>query len=326
MPEIQAAARATYDGPTATAVEPPSAAVAATPPAVSGDTPPPLEAASPARRRPSAGGLGVSGWAGLALLSVIAFSAILAPLVAPYDPRQSTGRPFEPPSVAHLLGTNDIGQDILSELIWGARVSLAIGVLAAVVGTLLGTLVGVLGGYFRGRLDALLMRTVDVVLVIPFLPLMILLAAYVGPNVGSLAVVIGVLVWARPARVVRSVVLSQSSRDYVLAARALGAESTRILRLHVLPSVLSIALAEFVQLASRSILLEASLAFLGLGDPVQKSWGSVLFYAQARGAFLSGAWVWWVLPPGFLITLSVLAFALLGFDLERVLNPRLRRR
>jgi peptide/nickel transport system permease protein len=270
--------------------------------------------------------LGPAGWTGLALLVLIVGLAVLAPVTAPYDPRASTGRPFESPSMVHWLGTNDIGQDILSELIWGARVSLGIGVLAAVVGTALGTLVGTFGGYFRGRVHAALMRLVDVILVVPFLPLMILLAAYVGPSVWSLALVIGALLWARPARVVRSLVLTTCGRDYVAAARSLGARHGRVLRCDVLPAVWSLALAEFVQLASRAILLEASLAFLGLGDPVQKSWGSVLFYAQARGAFLSGAWVWWVLPAGLLITSSVFAFALVGFDFERVLNPRLRRR
>jgi ABC-type dipeptide/oligopeptide/nickel transport system permease subunit len=253
-------------------------------------------------------------------------AAVFAPALAPYDPSVGTGRPFEPPTLAHWLGTNDIGQDILSELIWGARVSLAIGALAAVVGTTLGTLVGITAGYFAGWVDAALMRLTDVVLVIPFLPLMILLAAYVGPSVASLAVVIGLLVWARPARVVRSLVLSNRSRDYVVASRALGARHERILRLCILPSVVPLALAEFIQLASRAILLEAALAFLGLGDPVQKSWGSVLFYAQARGALLSPAWVWWVLPPGLLITSAVLGLALLGFGLERLTTPRLRQR
>src|SRR3712207_4311024 len=152
------------------------------------------------------------GLVGAALLIGLTILALGADWLVPYDPRALSGRPFEPPSAAHWLGTNDIGQDILSELIWGSRVSLTIGILAAVVGTSVGILAGVLGGYFRGRVDALLMRTVDVVLVLPFLPLMILLAAYVGPSVSSLALVIGLLVWARPARVVRSLVLSHSAR------------------------------------------------------------------------------------------------------------------
>jgi peptide/nickel transport system ATP-binding protein/peptide/nickel transport system permease protein len=288
-------------------------------------TPAPAQSAVPRWRivRPP---LGAVGWSGVLLLAALGVATLLAPWLAPYDPRVGSGRPFEVPSGAHWLGTNDIGQDLLSELIWGGRVSLAIGLLAAIVSTSLGASAGVLGGYFRGRFDALLMRTVDLVLVIPFLPLMILLAAYLGPSTGTLAAVIGLLLWGRPARVIRSVVLSQATRDYVTAARALGAGNGRILRLHVVPSTLSILIAEFVYLASRAILLETTLAFLGLGDPLQKSWGSVLFYAQARGAFLSGAWLWWVLPPGLLITAAVLGFALVGFDMERIVNPRLRRR
>ena len=272
------------------------------------------------------GGVGPTTTLGTALLVGISAAAILAPWISPYDPRLTAAQPFAAPSAAHWLGANDVGQDILSELIWGARVSLSIGALAAVVGTLLGTSLGLIAGYFRHWVDAMCMRAADVVLVIPFLPLMIVLAAYVGPSVVGLAIVIGLLVWARPARVVRSLVLSLAARDHVLAARALGAGHWRIMLVHLLPGVLSIALAEFVQLASRAILLEASLAFLGLGDPVQKSWGAMLYYAQARGAFLTGAWVWWVLPPGLLITAAVLGCALLGFVVEQMVNPRLRRR
>jgi peptide/nickel transport system permease protein len=284
------------------------------------------DSATPARSWLKLPPLGPVGWCGALLLLALALTSLLAPWIAPYDPRVASGRPFEAPSAEHWLGTNDIGQDLLSEMMWGGRVSLAIGLLAALVSTILGATVGVLGGYFRGWFDALLMRIVDLVLVIPFLPLMILLAAYLGPSIGSLATVIGLLLWARPARVVRSIALTQGARDHVTAARALGAGHSRILRLHVMPSALSILIAEFVYVASRAILLETTLAFLGLGDPVQKSWGSVLFYAQARGAFLSGAWLWWVLPPGLLITSAVLGFALVGFDMERIVNPRLRRR
>jgi peptide/nickel transport system ATP-binding protein/peptide/nickel transport system permease protein len=266
------------------------------------------------------------GLAGLMLLAIMFFMALGANWIAPYDPTKQTGKPFEEPSAAHWLGTNDIGQDILSELIYGARVSLLIGILAAGIAMFIGTGIGLLAGYYRGAAGIVLMRFVDVVLVIPFVPLMVLLAAYLGQNIWNLVAVIGLLIWARPARVIRSQVLSLSEREYVQAARAIGARDGHILIRHILPGVVSLSLAQFVLATSSSILIEASLSFLGLGDPTQKSWGAVLFYAQARNAFLSGAWKWWVIPPGLMITASVLGFALLGFALEEALNPRLKAR
>lgn len=264
------------------------------------------------------------GMIGLVLLGGIVLMAIFAAQVAPYDPTKLTGKPFEAPSATHWLGTNDIGQDIFSELIYGTRVSLVIGILAAAMAIFIGTVVGLLAGYYRGLLGSTLMRLVDVVLVIPFLPLMVLLAAYLGQSIWNLIAVIALLIWARPARVIRSQVLSLTERDYVLASRVVGARDSRILVRHILPGVLSLALAQFVLAASGTILLEASLSFLGLGDPTQKSWGTVLFYAQARNAFLSGAWLWWVLPTGFMIAFTVVGFALLGFAMEEAFNPRLR--
>lgn len=265
------------------------------------------------------------GIVGVVLLAALLIMAIGAPFIAPYDPAELTGKPFEPPSPQHLLGTNDIGQDILSELIFGTRVSLLIGVLAAALATVIGTSVGVTAGYFRGTLGSVLMRVVDVVLVIPFLPLMVLLAAYLGPSLWNLIIVIGLLIWARAARVIRSQAMSLAGREYNTAARALGATDWHILFKHVLPGVLPLTIAQFVLAASGAILLEASLSFLGLGDPTQKSWGSVLYYAQARNAFLSNAWQWWVLPTGLLITACVLSFALLGFALEERVDTRLTR-
>ncbi len=269
--------------------------------------------------------VGPVGAVGLFLLVALTGAAALAPWIVPYDPEAISGDPFERPSARHLLGTNDIGQDILSELIYGARISLTMGALAALVAITIGTTVGIVAGYFGGWVDVALMRLVDVVLVIPFLPLMILLAAYLGPSFWTIVTVIGVLVWARPARILRAQVLSLRSVDYIEAARALGASAGRVLRRHVLPAVLTLSLAQFILAASNAILIEASLSFLGLGDPTTKSWGSILYYAQVRSAFLSGAWVWWVLPPGALITLATLGFAFTGFALEVVLNPRLRR-
>ncbi len=279
---------------------------------------------APVPSTPRRHGLGAAGWAGVLLLGVLASAAVLAPLVSPYNPEETVADPFLAPSRAHLLGTNDIGQDILSELIYGARISLTIGFVAAALAIGIGTTVGIVAGFFGGWTDTVLMRTVDLVLVIPFLPLMILLAAYLGPSYWNIIIVIGVLVWARPARVVRSQVLLVKSFDYVEAARALGGRPVRVMVRHVLPAVLPLALAQFILAASNAILIEASLAFLGLGDPTAKSWGMVLYYAQVRNAFLSGAWVWWVLPPGLLITAATLGFAFTGFALEERLNPRMR--
>jgi ABC-type dipeptide/oligopeptide/nickel transport system permease subunit len=274
----------------------------------------------PRRRR----GIGGAGWAGVAVLAALTAMAVFAPALSPYSPEETVADPFLPPTRAHPLGTNDVGQDIASELIYGARISLSVGFLAAALAVGIGTLVGIASGYLGGWVDALLMRAVDLVLVIPFLPLVILLAAYLGPNFWNIIVVIGVVVWARPSRVIRSQVLSVKRLDYVEAARALGSSARRVMARHILPAVLPLALAQFVVAASGAILTEAALSFLGLGDPTSKSWGSVLYYAQARNAFLSGAWAWWVVPPGLLITATTLAFACAGYSLEEVLNPTLR--
>jgi peptide/nickel transport system permease protein len=257
----------------------------------------------------------------LRVLGGVLFTALVmvaagADWIAPYDPNAQIGRPFEAPSAAHWLGANDIGQDILSELIHGTRASLTIGLLAAALSVAIGTAFGLLAGYCRGWTDATLMRLADVVMTIPFLPLMILLSAYLGPSRWNLIAIIGLLTWARPARVIRAQTLSLVQRDHVLAVRALGAGDVRIMRRHVLPAVLPLAMTQFVLAASSAILLEAGLSFLGLGDPTQKSWGTMLYYAQARNAFLTGSWPWWVVPPGLMITVSVLSFALLTFARE----------
>jgi peptide/nickel transport system permease protein len=266
-----------------------------------------------------------SGIIGAALLGILILLALFGPVVAPYDAAARVGQPFQAPSAAHWLGTNDIGQDILSELIVGTRVSLMIGFTAAAGAILLGTLVGLLAGYFGGRIDAFLMRLVDVVLVLPFIPLMIVIAAYLGASAGNLIAAIALLIWARPARVIRASAMSIRNLAYVEGARALGARHRYIIFRHVLPGVLPISASQFILAASSSILIEASLSFLGLGDPIRKSWGTILYYAQIRGAFLNGSWPWWVLPPGIMITAAVLGFALTGRALEGYLFPRLRK-
>ena len=264
--------------------------------------------------------LGVIGGVIVTTLIVV---AIFAPWLAPYDPKERVARPFLPPGEGHVLGTNDGGQDLLSELIVGTRVSLMVGIVAATVALIIGAAIGVLAGYYPKRLGSVLMRGVDVVLILPFLPLLIVLAAYLGRSLLNTIVVIGVLIWAEPARIIRSQVLSLRSRQYVLAARSMGASDRWTIFRHVIPRTALLATGSFVRAISGAILLEASLSFLGLGDPIQKSWGSTLFWAQTRGAFLTPAWQWWVLPPGLLIMAASLGFALIAFALEERIDPRL---
>jgi peptide/nickel transport system ATP-binding protein/peptide/nickel transport system permease protein len=221
------------------------------------------------------------------------------------------------------LGTNDVGQDLLSELIYGTRVSLTVGIIAAAVALLIGTSIGIIAGYYPKRLGAFLMRGVDVVLILPFLPLLIVLAAYLGRSLTNTILVIGVLIWAAPARIIRSQVISLRSREYVMASQSMGAPDKWVIFRHILPRTALLATGSFVRAVSGAILLEAALSFLGLGDPIQKSWGSILFWAQSRGAFLTPAWKWWVLPPGLAIMLASLGFALIAFAVEERINPKL---
>lgn len=253
---------------------------------------------------------------GLGIL-VFVIIALVGPIFAPYPADARSGQPVEPPNDAHLLGTDDVGHDILSMLLIGARTSLLVGIVAGTLAIVLGLAVGVTAGLVGGRIEALLMRIIDVVLTLPFLPLVIVAAAVFGPALETTIVLLAAIMWARPARELRSEVLSIRQREYIEASRSMGASAFHLARRYVVPSVLLIAIAQFALAVSIAILLEASLSFLGLGDPTTTSWGTILFYAQQRSAFLSDAWTWWVLPPGIAITLSVLSFIFLTLGIER---------
>ncbi len=256
-------------------------------------------------------------WAGGLLLLILVLLALFPQRFAPYDPSDLVARPLSKPSGEHPLGTNDIGQDLFSELIWGTRVSLLVGLTVASMSVTLGTLVGILSGFFGGWLDGLLMRLADLTLALPFLPLVILLSAYIGPDQRNVILVLAVVSWAGPARLVRSRVLSLLQETYVEAAQALGSSNLRIMWRHIWPGVRNIALVQVVLVAGISILAEASLSFLGLGDTTAKSWGTMLYFARASGAFLGDAWKWWVLPTGIMIALSVLSLVLINYGMER---------
>lgn len=223
------------------------------------------------------------------------------------------------------MGTNDIGQDILSELLYGARFSLLVGGLAASLSTVIGVVLGVTAGYYD-KLGFAMMRVVDVFLAVPRFPLMLFLAAFLKPGLWTLILIFSLFGWARTSRLVRSRVLSERTSGYVEAARMVGARDVRLIFRHLLPSTMPIALSRFIVDFQHIILAESGLSFLGLGDPVTKRWGMILHYAfQYPTIFISDEWVWWALPPGICITLVVLALTFSGFSLEEQANPRLRK-
>jgi peptide/nickel transport system permease protein len=266
------------------------------------------------------------GRIGLAILLVVATVALFADRLAPYDPYNPLERGPRKlrPSREHPLGTDGQGRDILSQLMYGARVSLSVGLATAILISGLAAFMGVLAGYLRGSVDTVIMRTADVLFAVPGLPLMLILAVYLGASMRTIVVIFTLVGWPGLARLIRSQVLSVRERAYVEAARAYGASEWRIMFRHVLPSVSSIITINGVMMAAGMMLAEAGLSFLGFGDPVVISWGKMLALAQQGHAMLFGLW-WWVIPPGLAIFFTALGFMLLGLALEEELNPLLRR-
>jgi len=266
------------------------------------------------------------GIAGLVMLVVIVFVAVFADIIAPYDVKSSvdvtTADIYKPPSAEHWLGTDDAGKDVFSNFIFGARVSLIVGFFAAFISIVIGGVLGIVAGFFGGRLENILMRFTDIMLVIPDLPLMVVIVALTKPSLLNIIFVIGLLGWTTTARIVRSQTLAVKSRKFVLRARAIGAGRGHIIRHHILPLVMPILVVNAVLVVSLAILNESTLSFLGLGDPTALSWGQMLNYAFGRGAMSTGAW-WALVTPGFGIVWVVLGLTLFGHGLEQVLNPRL---
>lgn len=260
---------------------------------------------------------------------VVAFAvlAAFAPVIAPYGAQAISGPSLAAPSGAHLLGTNDVGQDILSQLIWGARAAAAVAMPAAALGILIGLLVGGLAGIIGGWVDMLLMRFVDLLLAIPMLALLILIAALVGPSRLAVIALIALGAWPNVARVLRSQVLTLARRGHVAAARGFGCGPVYVLRRHIAPALAPMLGANFVYWAGTAIILQSGLAFLGLGDPTQVSWGEMLNRALTHeGVYFTSEWVWWVLPAGLVITIVSTGLALLSLSLvEPRANPRWNR-
>jgi len=268
------------------------------------------------RDRPSAA-------VGAVVFLLIVLMAVLAPVIAPYGLHEQVGPSFGPPSKQFPLGLDDGGIDMVTLLEWGTRVSLVVGLAAAAVAIFIGGTVGVVAGYFGGKTDGILMRTTDYFLVIPDVPLMIVVAAIWGPSLFHIIVVIGILLWASTARIVRSQVKSVRERGYVKRVRSLGAGHGRTLGRHVLPQVAPLLIANTVLTISVAIFDETALAFLGLSDPSKISLGKMIKNGFDAGAISVGAW-WAIVPPGVLVTIMILSLSLIGQAMEDALNPRLR--
>jgi peptide/nickel transport system permease protein len=269
-----------------------------------------------------------AGLVGLGMLAFFAAVALLAPLIADaegLEVTQATGGVLEPPSAEYPLGTDENGRSVLTLLIWGARVSLFVGLLATAISMVIGTLVGLASGFFEGWSGRVLFRLTEWFLVIPFLPLAIVLASVLGRSLLNIALVIGVTSWPGTALLIRSQTLSIKERPYLERARLLGAGRRQQMLRHILPNVMPMVFANTTLTVAIAILSETTLSFLGLGDPTRVSWGSMLEDAFNVGAMTTGAW-WYIVPPGVCVILVVLSFTLIGQAVEEVFNPRLRRR
>ena len=263
---------------------------------------------------------------GGSVTAVFAVVAVFAPLLAPYGSQAIAGPALASPSVHHLLGTNDVGQDLLSQLIWGARTAALVALPAAAIGMLVGLVVGGLAGLLGGWVDSLTMRIVDMFLAIPMLPLLILIAALVGGSQIAVILLIAAGAWPSVARVLRSQTLTLAQRGHVQAARGFGGGAMYVLRRHLAPALGPLLAANFVYWMGTAVVLQSGLAFLGLSDPTQVSWGGMLNGALAHeGVYFSSEWVWWVLPAGLVIVIVCSGLAFLGLAVEPRFNPRWNR-
>jgi len=262
-----------------------------------------------------------AGVAGIIIVLILVLSAIFADWIAPYRPTDTTaGLPFSPPSRSNPFGTDNLGRDIFSGVVHGGRVSLMVGITAALGSTLIGTLIGVLAGYFRGTVDNVLMRITEVFQVVPTYVLALVMIALVGPGITNVMIAIALLSWPSTARLVRAETLRLRQQEFVEAALAVGTKDPVIIWRHILPNAIPAAVINGSLQVATAILIEAGLSFLGLGDPNFVSWGIMLQRSQA--IMLMAPWT--AIFPGAALSLAALGFNLAGDALNDALDPRLR--
>jgi len=270
------------------------------------------------------------GMLGLYIMVCFVLIALLAPWLASHsmlDPTAQVGYNFETPSWSYykILGTDEQGLSVWAEFVWSARISLVVGIMSTIISSVLGAVIGVVSGYFGGAIGEVGMRFTDVFLVIPWLPLAMVLAAWLGSNYWIIIIIIGITSWPGTARVVRSDAMRVRELQFIERARAIGSGSWHIMNRHIMPNVFPLIFANTVLVVAIAILSETELSFLGLGDPLNFSWGTMLHNAWNAGAAGLPAW-WYILPPGMAIVFIVLAFTFIGTAFDEVLDPKLRKR
>lgn len=265
------------------------------------------------------------GKLGLVIVSFFVIMALAAPWIAPFDPFSFVGDPFLKPSSTYIFGTDQVGRDIFSRVIYGTRISLLIGLVASAMTIGLGTMIGLVSGYLGGWIDNGLMRITDLFIIIPALPLMLIMASILGKGITNIIIVITVVGWTATARMVRSQTLSLKERPFTEASRAIGSTDLHTIVRHIVPNVFPLVFANGMIAIVDAILSEAGLSFLGFGDPSAPSWGMVLHFADIAGSTVNGYW-WYIVPPGICIMFLVMGFAFISYSTDQILNPRLRRR
>ncbi|KAB3541862.1 MAG: ABC transporter permease [ANME-2 cluster archaeon] len=263
------------------------------------------------------------GVAGLVLILFLFTTAILAPVIAPHDPWDYSSSSFQPPSKEHLLGTNDIGYDIFSELLWSLRTSILFGIAVATITCTIGLVLGVSAALIGGMYDMLVMRLADALLAIPTIMILILIAAYFKPSTTVLIIALSLVLWQTIARGVRAQTLSLKTKLYVKAANNMGAPTSYIMYKHIMPELFPLYAMGFVTKARIAVFMEAGLSFLGIFDPTTKSLGIMMSYAM-RYLYLD-VWFNWLLPPVFALSLLIVSLGLISYAIEEIFDPRLRR-
>jgi peptide/nickel transport system permease protein len=263
---------------------------------------------------------------GFTIILLFVLMAVFAPLIAPYNPNAELYTLNQPPSHAHLLGTNALGQDLFSQIVYGSRISMEVAFASGALATIISLAVGITAGYLRGTVDSVLSWFTNLFLVVPSLPLVIVISSYMKfKGEWPIIAVIALTSWAWNARSLRAQTLSMRERDYVLHARLVGQPWWSVVVGEILPNMASLVLAGLLFAMINGLLTEAGLDFLGLGNVDVVSWGTMLYWAQNNEALINGIW-WWFVPPGIAIALFGGALALLNFSLDEITNPRLRKR